>query len=46
MFGCLHHKAGVWEIPVSHILVDEFQDINVIQLAWVEEHYKRGAELP
>lgn len=29
-------------LPVTHLLVDEFQDSDAVQLAWVEEHVKRG----
>jgi superfamily I DNA/RNA helicase len=38
-------EGDIHPLPVSHILVDEFQDIDAIQLAWVEEHYKRGTEI-
>lgn len=38
-------EGDIHPLPVSHVLVDEFQDIDAIQFAWVEEHYKRGAEI-
>ncbi len=32
-------------LPVTHLLIDEYQDIDNIQLAWVEEHIKRGIQV-
>ncbi len=32
-------------LPITHLLVDEFQDIDDIQLAWVTEHVKRGVQV-
>ncbi|WP_342632794.1 ATP-dependent helicase [Marinobacter alkaliphilus] len=29
-------------VPATHLLVDEFQDTAPVQLAWLEEHWKRG----
>jgi len=34
-------KAG----PVTHMLVDEFQDTDSVQLAWVLEHVRHGVEV-
>ena len=30
---------------VTHMLVDEFQDTDPVQLAWVKEHVRRGAKV-
>jgi superfamily I DNA/RNA helicase len=32
-------------IPVTHLLVDEFQDTAPVQLAWLAEHWKRGIKV-
>lgn len=31
--------------PVTHMLVDEFQDTDAVQLAWVLEHAKHGIQI-
>lgn len=32
-------------IPVTHLLVDEFQDTAPVQLGWLGEHWKRGVKV-
>lgn len=29
-------------LEVDHILIDEFQDTSAVQMAWAEEHWRRG----
>lgn len=39
-------RAGeVQPIPVTHLLVDEYQDTAPIQYAWMEEHWTRGVKV-
>lgn len=32
-------------LEVTHLLVDEFQDTAPVQLAWLEQHWKRGMKI-
>ena len=39
-------KAGTVEpLPFTHLLIDEFQDVNPLQLAWVKAHIDHGVEV-
>ena len=38
-------KGTIVPIPRTHILIDEFQDIDQTQLDWVLHHYEQGIEI-
>jgi len=39
------HGGKIKPLQVTHILVDEFQDTAPVQLAWLEQHWKRGIKI-
>lgn len=38
-------QGRIKPLPISHLLVDEFQDVDPIQLAWIHEYIKLGIEV-
>jgi len=38
-------EGSISPLAVTHLLIDEFQDVDNIQLAWIDEHVKRGVQV-